>query len=211
MKRKRKIIIVTAIIAVFSVAVYLLIDGGIGPNIAALGSAQLKNAGTLILNKSVSQTLVEVGDIGDLLQVEKDSSGKITLLRADSLKLNTIANVVSTKAQEMLTDVAPGVIKIPLGNAFGSDLFSGIGPLIHVNAQNAGSVATEFLSEFTSGGINQTRYKIYIVLSAKMIMVVGSRSHSVEVTSQVLISESILVGDVPNVFAELSGANMLIP
>ena len=62
---------------------------------------------------------------------------------------------------------------IPLGNALGSKLFSGMGPELKVGVLPMGEVSAEYFTEFYAAGINQTRYKIYIVLKSDMALVVG--------------------------------------
>lgn len=65
-----------------------------------------------------------------------------------------------------------------------------------------GSVKTSFSSEFETAGINQTRHKIFLLLETSLRIVVGNSSQSVKVQHQVLISETIIVGSVPNTFLE---------
>ena len=63
-----------------------------------------------------------------------------------------------------------------------------------------GSVVCRFISNFETAGINQTVHKIYVNIKASVgvVMPLSSRNFSAE--QQVLISESVIVGQVPEVY-----------
>ena len=71
-------------------------------------------------------------------------------------------------------------------------------------------MSAEYFTEFYAAGINQTRYKIYMVLKSDMALVVGRSSQSVHIESQVLIADAIIVGTVPQSYANLDGARGFI-
>lgn len=55
---------------------------------------------------------------------------------------------------------------MPLGAALGITLLAGSGPGIPVSIVPIGSVSTDFETEFEACGINQTRHKVYLQVSA---------------------------------------------
>ena len=63
------------------------------------------------------------------------------------------------------------------------------------------------MTEFEDAGINQTRHKIYLILNATVRIVVGNTSQTVEISSQVLISETIIVGSVPESYTYLNDSS----
>lgn len=67
----------------------------------------------------------------------------------------------------------------------------------------AGSVSSEFLTEFTSAGINQTRHRIYMQLSATVRIVIPTGAKLVEVLSLAPIAETVIVGNVPDSFVNV--------
>jgi len=188
----KTVLILTAVLG-FLIGIYALVDQGLRPNIVAQGEAKLQNIAINIMNNAVNETLVEVGDISELVQVQKDNSGRITMVSADSTTMNDIAVKSALNAQKRIRELEESQLSIPLGNVIGSTLFSGM----------------DFQTEFETAGINQSRYKIYIVLSAYMKMVVGATSHSVETSTKILISDIIIVGDVPNTYANVPPSDFL--
>jgi len=122
----------------------------------------------------------------------------------------SIAALRAELAQEKIAQLERDKIPIPLGNAIGSRLFSGKGPDIRIGVLPMGAVSAEYFTEFYAAGINQTRYKIYMVLKSDMALVVGRSSQSVHIESQVLIADAIIVGTVPQSYANLDGARGFI-
>ena len=63
-----------------------------------------------------------------------------------------------------------------------------------------GSVATEVATEFEACGINQTRHKVYLSLTASIRIVIPTGAKTATVTANMLVTESIIVGGVPEGF-----------
>ena len=81
---------------------YGLLEIGLRPNILAQGEVLLKNKAIEIMNKAVSKTMEGMTDAGDLIQIEKDADGKISMISADSIRMNRIATESALSAQELI-------------------------------------------------------------------------------------------------------------
>ena len=86
------------------------------------------------------------------------------------------------------------------GNFTGNDFFSGIGPNVKLRVMPAGTVMTEFKTEFISAGINQTRHRVYISVVCHMRVVAPFASDDVVVDNSVTVAETILIGEVPEYY-----------
>ena len=91
-----------------------------------------------------------------------------------------------------------------------SQLFNGMGPLILIRVTPVGAVGSDFRTEIEAAGINQVRYKAYIVLNAQMDIMVGTSRQNVQVSNEVLISDVILVGTVPEMYADLGNTKSFL-
>ena len=63
-----------------------------------------------------------------------------------------------------------------------------------------GGVQTEFHTEFETSGINQTRHKVYMTVTAWIRVVIPTQAREIEVSNNLLLAESIIVGSVPESF-----------
>ena len=96
-------------------------------------------------------------------------------------------------------------ILIPLGSISGNEVLSNLGPKIPIQINPTGVVTTEFRSEFEAAGINQTLHRIYLYTVCRINIITPYRILSNEVSSEVIVAESIIVGPVPDSYYNLEG------
>ena len=60
-------------------------------------------------------------------------------------------------------------------------------------------------SQFTSAGINQTSHQINMTVQLELFSAVPGSDETVDVESQFLIAETVLVGKVPESFTNVTG------
>ena len=143
-KRTKRILIIAAAAALAMGIGYGLLEIGLRPNILAQGEVLLKNKAIEIMNKAVSKTMEGMTDAGDLIQIEKDADGKISMISADSIRMNRIATESALSAQELIEKLGEEELRIPLGNAMNSQLFNGMGPLILIRVTPVGAGGSDF-------------------------------------------------------------------
>lgn len=163
-----------------------------------------------VLNEAVAKVMRTGVTYDELITLQKDGSGRVTLLQANTMRMNELATSIALSAQDQLAQVDNQVVNVPLGAAFGIPLLAGTGPKLGVRIVPVGAVSTQFITEFESAGINQTRHKIYLLLRAKVALVIPSGASRIEVGTQVSIAESIIVGEVPESFVDVNNTDDLL-
>lgn len=198
---RRRIRISKKLIAVllFALAVvgYILIDNAVRPTILSISEARLRAIAVKAMNDAVRETVGSDISYSDLINIEKDEAGNIVLVSANAVLMNNLAASTAIAAQEKILNIGEQGIGIPIGTILGGQLLTGRGPSIKVKFEPVGSVTTDFMTEFEDAGINQTRHKVYLVFNATVRIVIGNTSQTVEISTQVLISDTIIIGDVP--------------
>jgi len=189
---------------------YMLIDEAIRPTILSLSEARLRAIAVKAMNEAVRETVGSGVTYTDLINIQKDDEGNITLVSANAVLMNNLAANTAIAAQDKILNIGEQGIKIPIGTILGGQLLSGRGPSVIVRVEPVGSVTTDFLTEFEDAGINQTRHKIYLILNATVRILIGNAAQTVEISSQVLISETIIIGDVPQSFVEVDNTDDLL-
>ena len=89
-------------------------------------------------------------------------------------------------------------------------VFYNLGPKVPVKIEPIGNVVTSYESKFESAGINQTRHKIYLNISAKVRLKLPMNNDDIDVTTQIPVSDTIIVGKIPNTtigFGEINSSN----
>lgn len=132
-----------------------------------------------------------------LVMLEKDEGGNVTAVTTNVVAVNILAAEVLEKAVS-LTEESVITVGIPLGNLTGSALLLNRGPDIQVNVIMLSSSQGGYRSELTGAGINQTRHRILLDLDMELTLLMPWRSIDTTVSTEVLVSETVIVGDVPD-------------
>ena len=114
--------------------------------------------------------------------------------------MNQLADRAGAAALRRLENMSSERVTVPLGAALGITLFAGSGPGIPVSIIPIGSIATDFATEFEACGINQTRHKVYLCVTASIRIVIPTGAKTTKVSANMLVAESIIVGKVPEGF-----------
>ena len=68
---------------------------------------------------------------------------------------------------------------------------------------NVGNVDTKLESDFVSEGINQTLHRLYLVLTCEVTILTPYSTIKLKIDNQVLIAESVIIGNVPDSYYNL--------
>lgn len=69
----------------------------------------------------------------------------------------------------------------------------------------SGSAETEFKSEFQSGGMNQTIHNLSLSITTDITVLIPPASENTSVSTDVVIAETVIVGEVPDYALYRSG------
>jgi len=195
---------------------------------AAVLLVLLLTAGLMVLEQNLSQTMLDLAfaeaysmavgtlnravqlvtengvEYGELINAQLDHEGRVTMLRADTMRMNELAAETALRAEDELNNTENQFVDIPLGAALGIRSLSGFGPRMSMQILPIGAVHASFDTEFESAGINQTRHRIFLTLRATVSLIIPTGSQLVEVESKMPIAESIIVGLVPDSFVDVN-------
>ena len=167
---------------------------------------QAKNIATIITNEQ-SSIVMEKYKYEDLATVIKDDNGKIQMVKLNIIPVNEIISDVAIRVQNELNNVETADMGIRLGSFSGSKLLSYFGPKINIKISCIGNVETDLKSEFKSVGVNQTLHQVYLDIGCEVMVLTPYNTKNEKVKNQVLIAESIIVGEVPNTYYNLDGVD----
>ena len=143
----------------------------------------------------------------DLVTLEKDSTGNVSALRTDMARINMLQAEISNQVVQALNAQESTVVRIPIGNVLGGALLSGRGPKIPIKVLSVTNVNTHFYNEFASAGINQTQHQMMLNVDVALSILLPGGTSEVHADTQVCLAETIIVGDVPQTYADLGGKN----
>ncbi len=200
--RKKVIALILIIFLLFS-AIY--ISRRLGQLMIKIAEWDINNLVDILANDAINEAIDELdAQYDDIITISSDSQGNVTSINTNMAYANKLKTHVINKIYETLPSVESQVIEIPLGNLFGSKLFSGTGPYIPVKIMSVTSVNSSLENEFLSVGINQTMHKIYIDATIDLSVMVPGYESVVSVSTTVLIAETVIVGKVPDTYIDFN-------
>jgi len=197
------------IVFLLLLALYLLLQKSLTGVILDTAYAQAYALAVDTMNDAVRGGVAAEVGYDQLITVRTDGAGRVTLLQADTARMNALAVDIALAAQAALGGRDAPTVSVPLGAALHVPFLSAAGPKIRVRLSPVGAVNASFRTEFEAAGINQTRHKIYLRLQAVVRLVLPTGARPVEVETQLLIAESIIVGQVPDSYMNVPESEML--
>ena len=202
----RRRVVIACVLAVVGglLAGVVVIERNLTRVVLSMAQAQARAMAVQVLNQSAAELLSTGGvTYESLMNVTTDAAGQVRLIQANTPEMNRLAAQVSLLAQGRLQETRDQAVRVPLGSALGLTLFAGAGPKIEVRILPVGSVHAEFHTDFQTAGINQTRHRVSLLLTAQVQLVIPTGAQMVTATTQVAMAESIIVGEVPETFTDV--------
>ena len=200
LKLDKKRVVVIAWILLSILLFFVIFTFTVNPVIMDTVEIKSKALATRAMNSSISDVVMNSIIYDDLVYIVSDEFGNISMIQANSLEINNLSRELAQACESRIEEFGKNGITIPIGTFTGVPLLVGRGPRIKVKMTPVGSVACKFLSSFETAGINQTVHKIYVNISANIGVVLPLNSRNFTSEQQVLISESVLIGQVPEVY-----------
>lgn len=207
MRRKIKTFFrILFLISVIAVAIFLLLRSKYCIIIQDLAETQVKNSTSDLINNAISQQIAD-GTIqyDRIVFFEKDLNGRITALKTNIGEINHLKTDVLKIINQDILSLDHADIGIPIGSLILPEFLSGKGPAIPVHILAIRNSDADFSSRFTQAGINQTLHQLIMAVNVDVAVLVLGQTNSFSITSEVVIAETVIVGDVPETFLQTGG------
>ena len=187
-------------------AVFLLLRDRYDRVIQSLAETQITNTTSDLTNDAIARQIAE-GDIryDRIVYFEKDLNGRITALKTNMSEVNRLKTDILNIINDEILALDTMDLGIPLGSLVLPQLFSGKGPQIPVHILSIRNSDATFASNFLHAGINQTLHQLTMVVSIDVAMLVLGKTSSFTITSEVVVAETVIVGEVPQTFLQTGG------
>ena len=171
-----------------------------------LAETQVKNTTSDLTNDAIAKQIAEgIIQYDRIVYFEKDLDGRITALKTNMSEVNRLKTDILNLINDEILALDTSDIGIPLGSLFLPELFSGKGPSIPVRILSIRNSDASFASSFSQAGINQTLHQVTMIVSVDVAVLVLGQTSSFTVNSEVVVAETVIVGDVPSTFLQTGG------
>lgn len=173
-----------------------------------LAETSVRNTTSDLTNEAIAQQIAN-GNIqyDRIVYFEKDLNGRITALKTNIGEVNHLKTDILNLVNSRILALDSADLGIPIGSLILPELFSGKGPVIPVHILAIRNSEASFSSRFSQAGINQTLHQLVMEVNVDAAVLVLGQTSSFSVSSQVVVAETVIVGDVPNTYLFAGGNN----
>ena len=207
-RRLRKLLYFVFVLLVAAAVAFLMLRSRYRDVIRELAETQVKNTTSDLTNDAIAKQIAEgVIQYDRIVYFEKDLNGRITALKTNMSEVNRLKTDILNIINDEILALDTSDIGIPLGSLFLPELFSGKGPAIPVHILSIRNSDAGFVSAFSQAGINQTLHQLTMEVSVDVAVLVLGETSSFTVTSEVVVAQTVIVGEVPTTFLQTGGNN----
>lgn len=182
----------------------LLTDLSLRPVVEKVNAYECHAAVTRVINEAVLSELDRVGaDYSTLVCLTTNNDGEVISVESNVMNINRLKTNIADRVEREIERLSAIDIQIPIGTLMGIQLLHGRGFSVGMSVQPLGYATTAVISEFTQAGINQTRHRILIEISAAVDAIIPGYSTEVPVTTTIVAAETIIVGRVPEAYTHV--------
>lgn len=194
------------VIFVLSCIVIVLFRYKFSDAIRGLAETQVRNTTSDLINDAIDKQ-IETGNIqyDRIVYFEKDLNGRITALKTNMSEVNRLKTDILNLINDEILALDTADLGIPLGSLILPEFLSGRGPGIPVHILSIRNSDASFTSDFSEAGINQTLQQLNMEVSVDVAVLVLGKTNYFTVSSQVVVAETIIVGQVPDTFLQTGG------
>ena len=207
MKRTfHRFLILVLLLFVASCVIFLIFRSKYRTVIRDLAETQVKNTTSDLTNDAIAKQIAEGTIAYDrIVFFEKDLDGRITALKTNMSEVNRLKTEILNIINDEILELDTSDIGIPLGSLFLPELLSGKGPAIPVRILSIRNSDANFVSHFSQAGINQTLHQVTMDVSIDVAVLVLGETSGFTITSEVVVAETVIVGQVPTTYLQTGG------
>lgn len=197
-------------IVLFFILLFIILYGvyflksTIEPNLEEISKIRARTLVNRMVTSSINEKFKEDQiDTNELLIVEKSGDGQVKMVQSNTQAMNLLITDISKKITKRYINSKEETMKVPIGSLLGSKVLSQTGPKVNVKISPLSVTKTDFKTEFESQGINQTKYKVYIIIESQVKVLAPFSSSTFSTKTTVLIAEAVILGEVPRSYVQV--------
>lgn len=201
-----RIVRILCIVTILGIVLIMMFRFRYQDAIFDLTRTQVINSTSDLINDAIDRQ-IELGNIqyDRMVYFEKDLDGRITALKTNMSEVNRLKTDILNLINDEILAMDSTDLGIPLGNLILPEFFSGKGPDIPIQIISIRNSDASFSNNFSEAGINQTLQQLTMHVQVDVTVLVLGETQSFTVRSEVVVAETIIVGQVPQTYLHTGG------
>jgi sporulation protein YunB len=194
---------VLLLIAAFAYSYYRF-DRTILPLVLNAAELKLQTDMNNVINEVIQEIIRENRiTASDFYTQSYDADAGSPVLSVNTVLVNGMCNEAAKRISQRLNNLDPEVVSVPIGMAFNLDTLSQVGPRFNFTMAPIGNALVHYDSQFTSVGINQVHFSVWLEVEALVRIINPVHSFEVQVSRHVSLVDTIISGVVPDTYFHL--------
>ncbi len=143
-------------------------------------------------------------DYIDVCTLKQNSSDEIIAITTDTYKINSIKTRVMKSCDEIIDKNVENIINVPIGATSDNAFYFMRGFDVPFKIEPMTTTEVDFISEVESMGINQSIHRIIIECKVLVRILIPYDTADFEVSHKIIISENIVLGEVPESYTYIN-------
>lgn len=201
--QKTCVLLAALLVAVVLLAAYF--NSQIDRVMASVVERQVENRITDIVNEAVASLSADPAYASEnFVTIRYLSDGKIASVSANSALINQMRAEITSAIVDGLAEMEAYGVPISYANLFGESFLSSFLPetYLTVRVTPFGGVHADVESELVSAGINQSKHTVKLLIHTGVTGLVRDRTIDVYISTSVCIAETVIIGEVPNIWLD---------
>lgn len=202
------------LLLLLALAGYLLfrLEQHIRPVLLSVVEYESRRYARTAFNEAVARSISQDPDAyNDLYAVSYGSDGSVGSVQANTYRVNQLAAALARQVETEMNAREDSVLSIPIGTLLGFQALAGRGPRLEMRVLPESYVSAQVYDTLESAGINQTKLCVYVHFTMDMSVILSGYTASVTAENDVLLSQILLVGRVPESYWGAAGRSAAAP
>ena len=203
-KRKVKSVLIAVSLLMLTTCGFIFTENTMKHTLSTTAELKSKEIIEQVVNSAVYDlTHTEDGSELEIIYTDEDQEGQLQMVTLNTPLLNKIGTEIAKRVNDDIYYNETEQIRLSLGSLLGSKLLSQTGPYFTFDIVPVAVIKIGYNTEFESAGINQSKYKVYLHVKTETRLLVPFMSEKFTTENTVLIAEAVIVGDVPQTYANI--------
>lgn len=206
--RIRRILAVILAAALLQTVLYAYIDHRLRTTARNFAMSHAKSVLYDCANTASARVLEETDlSYNDLAIISRDEQGMVTSIEINSVAVNLFKSYLSSAIAQELQKNQTVDFDLPVGTAFGYFYSRFNAAKLHYTMRLTTTAGSDFISKFTSAGINQVLHQIVVDIKLESELAMPHYDTKLSVSTSFIVAQTVVVGAVPDAFTNVSQAD----
>ncbi len=205
MKKRHRFLAFFAIFWVVAAGVLLWLDQAMRPLVREYAVNRARTVASEALAAAMESVLCNADVYGETTEICRDENGAVLSVQANTTAINRLSADVVEAVGKTLLEEEFSALRLPVLNATGRTFLMGRGPKTTIKLQQNGAATVQINSRFSEAGINQTVHRLELTVTFRAAVMAVGLHEPIETTGTFLVTETVIVGTVPDRYVDISG------